>query len=113
MFFFFPIYLEEGGEIFQVKKSSHSKKVMKMMDKERRKKKTSSKDGYSDQHYSMSSPPPPPSFSSSSSSTNLQSVDHLNSKKRNNLDNSNSIQTEIRTDDFVVRLLLSIFYIIS
>lgn len=30
---------EEDGEVFQVKKSSHSKKVMKMLDKERRRKK--------------------------------------------------------------------------
>lgn len=117
-----------------MKKSSHSKKVMKMMDKERRKKKSSGRttmDGNggaiggttggaeesgggsggwpsakpikSTDSSRIPSPPLPPSFNSSSS-------DHLNSKKRINPDSSNNcIQTEIRTDDFVVRLLLSIF----
>lgn len=73
------------------------------MDKERRKKKSTSRDIIGDP---MSPPmaPPPPLFDSG------RPVDHLNSKKRIIPDNSNSIQTEIRTDDFVVRLLLSIFF---
>ncbi len=102
---FFPkqFLITEEGEIFQVKKSSHSKKVMKMMDKERKKKKSSHKDSHSTSN----------AYNDNQSDSNQQSVrsvaiDSENSGKRNNSNNSNSIQTEIRTDDFVVRLLLSI-----
>lgn len=73
------------------------------MDKERRKKKSTSRDVTGDQ-ISPPMAPPPPLYDGG------RPVDHLNSKKRIIPDNSNSIQTEIRTDDFVVRLLLSIFF---
>lgn len=76
---------------------------MKMMDKERRKKKSTSRDVIGDP---LSPPiaPPPPVFDGG------RPIDHLNSKKRIIPDNSNSVQTEIRTEEFVVRLLLSIFF---
>lgn len=90
---------------------------MKMLDRERRKKKstghspTRQQPPTSDYPPSFGgqrqppSPPPPPSFYSTSASADVDQ----NSVKRNlPPDNSNSIQTEIRTDDFVVRLLLSI-----
>lgn len=105
----------DEGETFQVKKSSHSKKVMKMMDRERRKKKSSghsptrqpSSEYSPGGHRHLPSPPPPPSFYSTS--TTSSAVDQNSVKRILPPDNSNSIQTEIRTDDFVVRLLLSIF----
>lgn len=71
---------EEDGEIFQVKKSSHSKKVMRMLDKERRRKK--SKDEKMDFDDAVNG---------SESSIQTQ-----------NNNNTDSIQTEIRTDDFVL-----------
>lgn len=89
-FFYFP----EDGETFQVKKSSHSKKVMKMLDKERKKKKYRT-EGFSEEEKQITE------------SINIDSNNKINKKGKN--DNSNSIQTEIRTDDFVVRLLLTIF----
>lgn len=66
------------------------------MDKERRKKKSTSRDVIGDP-VSPPMAPPPPLFDGG------RPVDHLNSKKRIIPDNSNS-------DDFVVRLLLSIFF---
>lgn len=92
--------VSEEGEMFQVKKSSHSKKVMKMMDKERKKKKYKDSNSTSNAYNEHQS--------DSNQSVRSAAIDTDNSGKRNNSHNSNSIQTEIRTDDFVVRLLLSI-----
>ncbi|XP_058119129.1 PAX3- and PAX7-binding protein 1 isoform X2 [Anopheles coustani] len=117
---------EEEGEVFQVKKSSHSKKVMKSLDKERRRKRhmeksngtgtapstfqhssapsehaamgskaaTTANQRSSKQQYPSSSPP----------STSLSYDNDSNDKiKREKCENSSSnIQTEIRTDDFVL-----------
>lgn len=97
-----------------MKKSSHSKKVMKMLDKERRKKNRQGNDSSSTvSGHQRSSALAPPTTESPSVSSNRTPYE-LNSKEKIKTelkDNSNSIQTEIRTDDFVVRLLLSIFYI--
>ncbi|XP_050071092.1 uncharacterized protein LOC126559033 isoform X1 [Anopheles maculipalpis] len=107
---------EEEGEVFQVKKSSHSKKVMKTLDKERRRKRhmeksngtsTSQQAGYGadqgkptnaprkqqQQHVSSS----PPTVTGSCGNDSNDKI------KREKCENSSSnIQTEIRTDDFVV-----------
>lgn len=124
-FFQFFLFSEEEEEVFQVKKSSHSKKVMRMMDKERRKKKS---------HQRASSNEP--SHGESNQNTSSKSNNGFNSKsnaydvaqatsnetasrkgvgnndyaieKRQKSINSN-IHTEIRTEDFVVRLLLHRF----
>ncbi|XP_065355283.1 PAX3- and PAX7-binding protein 1 isoform X1 [Calliphora vicina] len=114
---------EEDAEVFQVRKSSHSKKVMRMLDKERRRKKKEERSS--------------DNFSSSSSSSNINNTtstndthhsNHQNRERENGSRNSNShnlgssststhttsssehsksnksdkIQTEIRTDDFVL-----------
>lgn len=120
-----PVYLifpDDDGEVFQVRKSSHSKKVMRMMDKERRRKKkeersAESGSGHHSQTYDNSSLNTSTNrengsrlnndshnLGSSASQTASSSSEHI--KKSNK---SDSIQTEIRTDDFVVRLLLSFF----
>ncbi|KAJ6635023.1 PAX3- and PAX7-binding protein 1 [Pseudolycoriella hygida] len=82
---------EEEGEVFQVKKSSHSKKVMKMMDKERKKKKSkdsnTTSNSYNEHH------------SDFKQSVRSAAIDSDNSGTRTNSNNSNSVQTEIRTDD--------------
>ncbi|XP_075146606.1 PAX3- and PAX7-binding protein 1 [Haematobia irritans] len=117
---------EEDGEVFQVRKSSHSKKVMRMMDKERRRKKkeersadttsTGGDDGISFsndntssryQHHNSAGNRENGSrlnndshnlgSSSMASSTTTSSSEHI--KKSNK---SDSIQTEIRTDEFVL-----------
>lgn len=105
------------------------------MDKERRKKKHSSAVSADDQQRTTAArtPPPPPSISNyldddddddaannegnvrndangSGHRSHASSAATEISVKRSH-DNSNSIQTEIRTDDFVVRLLLTIFSI--
>lgn len=67
---------------------------MKMLDKERKKKKYRT-EGFSEEEKQITE------------SINIDSNNKINKKGKN--DNSNSIQTEIRTDDFVVRLLLTIF----
>uniref|UniRef100_A0A182LXY5 Vitellogenin domain-containing protein n=1 Tax=Anopheles culicifacies TaxID=139723 RepID=A0A182LXY5_9DIPT len=105
---------EEEGEVFQVKKSSHSKKVMKTLDKERRRKRhleksngtqTTAQSGYGvdqgksnasrKQQYHTSSSPP--------SVTGPYGHDNNDKIKREKCENSSSnIQTEIRTDDFVL-----------
>lgn len=38
-------FVVDEGEVFQVRKSSHSKKIMKLLDKERRKKKEEKSEG--------------------------------------------------------------------
>ncbi|XP_062698152.1 PAX3- and PAX7-binding protein 1 [Aedes albopictus] len=105
---------EEEGEIFQVKKTSQSKKVMKSLDKERRRKKHAEKNGSSfggDSSSSKSavvvkSSSPGNSNSSSSSALKNRSSeepDKDNKHKREKCEKSSSnIQTEIRTDDFVL-----------
>uniref|UniRef100_A0A182JEI6 GCF C-terminal domain-containing protein n=1 Tax=Anopheles atroparvus TaxID=41427 RepID=A0A182JEI6_ANOAO len=112
---------EEEGEVFQVKKSSHSKKVMKSLDKERRRKRHLEKSNNgttSASHHSSSaasaehgagratSTSQRKQFLSSSppSTTSLSYDNDSNDKiKREKCENSSSnIQTEIRTDDFVL-----------
>lgn len=109
-----------------MKKSSHSKKVMKMLDKERRKKKnrdvggsasfggvsSHSSNGLSAEAYGRLPDDGNDDVVLQTTSKNSSSVSHtddnLDSKKRQkNLNSNSSIHTEIRTDDFVVRLLLS------
>ncbi|XP_058057791.1 intron Large complex component GCFC2 isoform X1 [Anopheles bellator] len=109
---------EEEGEVFQVKKSSHSKKVMKSLDKERRRKKHLERSNGTvlSSSSSSSSAAAPASalegpgntlrsrFPSSSPPSALSYDNGSNDKiKREKCDNSSSnIQTEIRTDDFVL-----------
>lgn len=102
-------FTDDEAEVFQVKKSSHSKKVMKMLDKERRRKKCRDKDqmghqddgkfnsktnSYSDiiRTYEDTSP--------DMGNGNDDLGNNSRSKPSNNFNH-----TEIRTDDFVVRLL--------
>lgn len=112
---------EDDGEVFQVRKSSHSKKVMRMLDKERRKKKREERvdhtghsghigfeNGSTPQHLESSSAIASGAgtaissrFKSSSIANDNESVQSKSKKCDNDM-----IQTEIRTDDFVVRLLL-------
>ncbi|XP_055641850.1 PAX3- and PAX7-binding protein 1 isoform X2 [Toxorhynchites rutilus septentrionalis] len=90
---------EEEEEVFQVKKTSQSKKVMKSLDKERRRKRHAEKNG---------SKNAPSSSSSSSKSKNnrdpstTEDFDKDNLKKEKCENTSSNIQTEIRTDDFVL-----------
>uniref|UniRef100_A0A1L8DHS0 Putative transcriptional regulator binding to the gc-rich sequence n=1 Tax=Nyssomyia neivai TaxID=330878 RepID=A0A1L8DHS0_9DIPT len=77
---------EEGEEVFQVKKSSHSKKVMKKLDKARRKK-------------NRTDDPDRPKDASAATPSEFNNK-HKNKSELK--DNSNSVQTEIRTDDFVL-----------
>lgn len=132
---FYFLFAEEGGEVFQVKKSSYSKKVMKMLDKERKKKKykdseipsthETSNENENDNNDRRASSIKHDSqtlsgssryaYSDGSESRHHHSDNHFNNlqendtnnkfNKRNKSENSNSIQTEIRTADFVVRLL--------
>ncbi|XP_013112939.2 PAX3- and PAX7-binding protein 1 isoform X2 [Stomoxys calcitrans] len=123
---------EDDGEVFQVRKSSHSKKVMRMMDKERRRKKKeerSSEATAGGGSYGASSRPSQYSNDNSQSqqqhshsSTNRENGSRLNNDSHNlgsssmatattstsssehikKSNKSDSIQTEIRTDDFVL-----------
>ncbi|XP_017104679.2 PAX3- and PAX7-binding protein 1 isoform X2 [Drosophila bipectinata] len=97
---------EDDGEVFQVRKSSHSKKVMRMMDKERRKKKREERaensgqgggENGSTQHLESSSGYGNP-HSDGGVGRYKGASDQSKSKKSDN----HMIQTEIRTDDFVV-----------
>ncbi|XP_059612366.1 PAX3- and PAX7-binding protein 1 isoform X2 [Phlebotomus argentipes] len=91
---------EEGEEVFQVKKSSHSKKVMKMLDKERRKKSRQGSDSIAPGQQIPAQPKrESPPVSSKRTPSELNSKEKV---KKESKDNSNSIQTEIRTDDFVL-----------
>lgn len=123
--------------MFQVKKSSQSKKVMKMLDKERRKKKRSevttsatttgatatqlsSSDHYgngssSTSHYrddvdsqSDQSKDVGQTTVHKSAVPNVAADDLANKKRPKNMNSNSSVHTEIRTDDFVVRLLFRI-----
>ncbi|KAH8359818.1 hypothetical protein KR093_009032 [Drosophila rubida] len=110
---------EDDGEVFQVRKSSHSKKVMRMLDKERRKKKREERAEHSghsggqllmghengstttqQQHLESSSGHATNSsrYKSASSTTSDNASVQSKSKKCDN----DMIQTEIRTDDFVL-----------
>ena len=117
-------FAEDECEVFQVKKSSHSKKVMRKLDKERRKKSTTKSNidedssevgSFETNGKSIKNDPSSSgqSYSSSSTITNSNSIEikkstsKVESKNKINTDS----RTEIRTDDFVVRLLLSIFSI--
>uniref|UniRef100_A0A1Y9H298 GCF C-terminal domain-containing protein n=1 Tax=Anopheles dirus TaxID=7168 RepID=A0A1Y9H298_9DIPT len=100
---------EEEGEVFQVKKSSHSKKVMKTLDKERRRKRHMEKSNGTSA--TSSGAPPEPGRSASSrkqvasppTAVGLYETDSNDKIKREKCENSSSnIQTEIRTDDFVL-----------
>lgn len=114
---------EDDGEIFQVRKSSHSKKVMRMMDKERRKKKREERaelsgqnwahqagyqNGSTTQHLDSSSANA--SGANSSRSNKSSASDSPNVQSKSKKCDNDMIQTEIRTDDFVVRLLLFNFF---
>ncbi|ALC46916.1 CG1965 [Drosophila busckii] len=99
---------EDDGEIFQVRKSSHSKKVMRLLDKERRKKKREERgemygnnggyDNGSTQHLESSTASASSSrYKSASSASDNASVQSKSKKCDNDM-----IQTEIRTDDFVL-----------
>ncbi|BFF89618.1 PAX3- and PAX7-binding protein 1 [Drosophila madeirensis] len=94
---------EDDGEVFQVRKSSNSKKIMRLMDKERRKKKREertehgSTENGSTQHLESSSATGASGATNSSRYKNASS-DQSKSKKSDN----HMIQTEIRTDDFVL-----------
>ncbi|KAH8278983.1 hypothetical protein KR018_012122 [Drosophila ironensis] len=110
---------DDDGEVFQVRKSSHSKKVMRMMDKERRKKKREERAGSSGgggggggygengstQHLESSSgygtnPRAHADLAGSKTGRGVDGAggDQSKSKKSDN----HMIQTEIRTDDFVL-----------
>ncbi|XP_017042677.1 PAX3- and PAX7-binding protein 1 isoform X2 [Drosophila ficusphila] len=101
---------EDDGEVFQVRKSSHSKKVMRMLDKERRKKKREERaensghlggENGSTQHLETGGPSSGPGNSNSnpaSAGRYKSASDQSKSKKSDN----HMIQTEIRTDDFVL-----------
>ncbi|TDG39651.1 hypothetical protein AWZ03_013924 [Drosophila navojoa] len=121
---------EDDGEVFQVRKSSHSKKVMRMLDKERRKKKREERaeitghsghfgyeNGGNTQHLESSSATSDlASVSSSASgsgaagSANLSSrykctsiaSDNASVQSKSKKCDNDMIQTEIRTDDFVL-----------
>ncbi|XP_061398036.1 PAX3- and PAX7-binding protein 1 [Musca vetustissima] len=114
---------EDDGEVFQVRKSSHSKKVMRMMDKERRRKKreersaehntatSSSSSGYGG-HQTTNNDSASMNRENGSSRLNndshnlgssASSASATSSSEQNKKSNkSDSIQTEIRTDDFVL-----------
>lgn len=87
--------------MFQVKKSSHSKKLMKQLDKERRKKK---KELGSSQNQTAGD------LRASDSVSQVQNS--VNSVEENKTTFTSKVQTEIRTDEFVVRLLKSILHML-
>lgn len=73
---------DEEGEVFQVKKSSHSKKVSRMLDKERRKK------AKEERHQEKN--------------RNGDRQEKDRNEEDDKPQKADNIQTEIRTDDFVV-----------
>jgi len=112
---------EDDGEVFQVRKSSHSKKVMRMLDKERRKKKREERaehtgisghmgfeNGSTPQHLESSSAIASGAGTAISSRYKSTSIanDNASVQSKSKKCDNDMIQTEIRTDDFVVRLLL-------
>lgn len=118
-------YTPEEGETFQVKKTSQSKKVMKTLDKERRRKRHAEKNGGSREDSYSFAASTSSTTSTSTSATSSKSKSSSSSKhgegsepkdklKKEKCENTSSnIQTEIRTDDFVVRLLLFNFLPLS
>jgi len=110
---------EDDGEVFQVRKSSHSKKVMRMLDKERRKKKREERaensghpggENGSTQHLESSGGPSSGPANSNSNSANAGRYKSASDQSKSKKSDNHMIQTEIRTDDFVVRLLLFNFF---
>uniref|UniRef100_A0A0P6K0Q7 Putative transcriptional regulator binding to the gc-rich sequence n=1 Tax=Aedes aegypti TaxID=7159 RepID=A0A0P6K0Q7_AEDAE len=98
---------EEEGEIFQVKKTSQSKKVMKSLDKERRRKKHAEKNGSSRDGPSYGGDSSSKSVVKSSSGSaakdrSSEEPDKDKHKREKCEKSSSNIQTEIRTDDFVL-----------
>ncbi|XP_039437366.1 PAX3- and PAX7-binding protein 1 [Culex pipiens pallens] len=101
---------EEEGETFQVKKTSQSKKVMKTLDKERRRKRHAEKNGGSrEDSYSFAAASSTSTSATSSKSKSSSSSKHGEGsepkdklKKEKCENTSSNIQTEIRTDDFVL-----------
>lgn len=99
--------------MFQVKKTSQSKKLMRQLDKERRKKakgiavtdEDPSERGTSTGS-ELSNKPPLLGGKSASSGADIATATDGQQSVRNNI-SGKKIHTEIRTDDFVVRLLLS------
>lgn len=97
-----------------MKKTSQSKKVMRQLDKERRRKaKGNPADGDSEEQpekatftgSELSNKPPPHGGMSATSGTD--SAGGNSTQPVRNEISGKKIHTEIRTDDFVVRLLLS------
>lgn len=98
-----------------MKKSSQSKKLMRQMDKERRKKAKGIESGaeepdpntrQTDRTSDLSSKPPTQGGGGVTSSSGADADNNLH-LARTEISGKNKIHTEIRTDDFVVRLLLS------
>ncbi|XP_055387632.1 PAX3- and PAX7-binding protein 1 isoform X2 [Condylostylus longicornis] len=93
---------EDDGEVFQVKKSAHSKKVMRMLDKERRKKKCKS------DNVNISNINGNNNFNgieknvSDTTRTSSLSASSKSIESKYNTNSSDNVQTEIRTDDFVL-----------
>ncbi|KAH8335439.1 hypothetical protein KR074_002077 [Drosophila pseudoananassae] len=97
---------EDDGEVFQVRKSSHSKKVMRMMDKERRKKKREERaensglaggENGSTQHLESSS-----GYGNPHSDVGVGRCKGASDQSKSKKSDNHMIQTEIRTDDFVL-----------
>ncbi|EDV41782.2 uncharacterized protein Dana_GF17646 [Drosophila ananassae] len=97
---------EDDGEVFQVRKSSHSKKVMRMMDKERRKKKREERaensgqaggENGSTQHLESSS-----GYANPHSDVGIGRSKGASDQSKSKKSDNHMIQTEIRTDDFVL-----------
>ncbi|XP_034485119.1 PAX3- and PAX7-binding protein 1 isoform X1 [Drosophila innubila] len=108
---------EDDGEVFQVRKSSHSKKVMRMLDKERRKKKREERaehtghsghmgfeNGSTPQHLESSSAIASGAGTAISSRYKSTSIanDNASVQSKSKKCDNDMIQTEIRTDDFVL-----------
>uniref|UniRef100_A0A1A9W1K5 GCF C-terminal domain-containing protein n=1 Tax=Glossina brevipalpis TaxID=37001 RepID=A0A1A9W1K5_9MUSC len=100
---------EEDGEVFQVRKSAHSKKVMRMLDKERRRKKKEERDtstnviatdGYTESSYNRDTRENGSRLSNTHSLGSTTTSTGVSTEHRKS--NKDKIQTEIRTDDFVL-----------
>ncbi|XP_017083503.1 LOW QUALITY PROTEIN: PAX3- and PAX7-binding protein 1 [Drosophila eugracilis] len=102
---------EDDGEVFQVRKSSHSKKVMRMMDKERRKKKREERaehgghpsgENGSTQHLESSGGISSGPANSNSNPAHAGKYKNASDQSKSKKSDNHMIQTEIRTDDFVL-----------
>ncbi|KAH8362244.1 hypothetical protein KR200_003504 [Drosophila serrata] len=104
---------EDDGEVFQVRKSSHSKKVMRMLDKERRKKKREERaenslghllggENGSTQHLESSGGASSGSAQTPNSSAAGRFRNTASDQSKSKKSDNHMIQTEIRTDDFVL-----------